>query len=245
MPLNKAEYLLAGYFPEQSTLKEKTLVKVVIHEVKVSFNEVKFYSYPINWLKTIGRILLIIILLPIIIYLAIMNSEGDDGGSDDGGSTFFVRDENNFYKGLFLHAEFNKDFKGKVVFIPKSLTGFRDKFSQYTDNSNLSPIRFENALIDEKYTVHASNEQLAYYLLSPAFIEGIFEIYSNEKVLPLVTFRDGEMFMTIPWDKDYFNVRLKDKVTGPEYFTKYINEIKSFQKIVEHMNLDRRIWGKV
>lgn len=221
------------------------MVKVVIHEVKVSFNEVKFYSYPINWLKTIGRILLIIILLPIIIYLAIMNSEGDDGGSDDGGSTFFVRDENNFYKGLFLHAEFNKDFKGKVVFIPKSLTGFRDKFSQYTDNSNLSPIRFENALIDEKYTVHASNEQLAYYLLSPAFIEGIFEIYSNEKVLPLVTFRDGEMFMTIPWDKDYFNVRLKDKVTGPEYFTKYINEIKSFQKIVEHMNLDRRIWGKV
>lgn len=214
----------------------------IINEVKVSFNEVKFFSYPINWGKTIGKVLLIILLLPVIIYLAITNE--DDYGSDDGESSFFVRDELNFYKGLFLHADFNKKFSGKVLIFPKSLTGIRDKFSEFTNNKDLAPIRLENAVLDEKYTVYASNEQLAYYLLSPSFIESLFEIYTNEKVLPIVTFRDGQMFMTIPWDKDYFSVNLKHKVNGPDYFTKYINEINSFKKIVEHLNLDRRIWSK-
>ncbi|MGB1033350.1 MAG: DUF3137 domain-containing protein, partial [Flavobacteriales bacterium] len=219
------------------------LVTGVINEVKVSFNEVKFYSYPINWGKSIGRILLIIILLPLIIYM-VLTSE-DDVGSDDGGSTFFVRDEVNFYKGLFLHADFNKEFKGKVVVFPKALTGFGDKFSDLSPRKDMGAIRLENATLDEKYSVFASDEQLAYYVLSPSFIQSLFEIYSNENALPIVTFVDGQMYMTIPWEKDYFSVKLKTKVTGPEYFTKYINEINSFQKIVEHMKLDRRIWTKV
>lgn len=212
-----------------------------INGVAVDFNEVEFYSYPINWGKTIGTLLLIIIFLPLIIWRTVTD-EGDLSSANESSGGIFIRDEVKFYRGLFLHADFHKAFRGSVYMIPKGLLKFKDRFSKELQQGSQIPL--ENAKLNELYQVTAPEAQMAYYLLSPKVLESIYEIYEMEKVLPIVILKNGQLYMTIPWDKDYFAVDLKTKIEGPEYFERYLKEIASFEKIVQHMNLDTRIWSK-
>ncbi|MCH2199137.1 MAG: DUF3137 domain-containing protein [Flavobacteriales bacterium] len=236
----------SSLFKKAERIEGEDRVSGEIKGVKVDFNEVEFYSYPINWGKTIGFIFLLILLLPFIIW-RLLTSDGDmssdHGGSSSSSGGLLIRDEVKFYRGLFLHADFHKKFHGSVYMMPKKLVKYGDRFSDEFSTSG-RPINLENAQLNELYQVTAPDPQLAYYLLSPKVLESIFEIYQREKALPIVILRDGQMYMTIPWQRDYFAVDLRTKIQGPEYFGKYLSEIESFQKIVEHMALDTRIWTK-
>lgn len=233
-----------SFFSNHTFITGEDLVKGKIDDVSVQFNEVRFYKKKVNIDRTIWGFILTIVLLPFVIIINII-ALFTDGVSVEIPFFGIVRDEVGYYKGLFMQADFHKHFSGEVYMIPKKMTGLRDKISTAIIEPHLEKFNVENDQIQELYSLLCSNKQMAYYILSPKIIEAIQEIINVEKVTPVATFKRGKMYMTIPWEKDYFSVNLKEKVIGKEYFTKYINEIESFQKIIQHFNLDQRIWSKV
>ncbi len=239
-----------SFFNNHTYIEGEDLVSGTIDGVKILFNEIKFYRKQVNYWKTFWSFVLTIVLIPIYIISSIINSfQGDDGNRDDfsnsesgSGIPFFdvIREEKNFYKGLFMYADFHKNFSGQVFMFPRKMDSMSDKLQ----GTNFKEIKIENIELDKVYKIYCTNEQMGYYVLSPTIIEAIQDIINIEKVFPVITFISGKMFMTIPWDKDYFSVNLNDKVISGKYFMKYINEINSFHKIIKHFSLDQRIWTK-
>ena len=242
--IKKSGLFSSKLFASHTRFYGEDLVEGSVKEVDVLFQEVYFYKREINWIKTIRNVFLFIIFLPFLIYLWI-ESEGDDLSDSESDDGILVREEINFYKGLYLQADFHKDFKGFVAMFPKALSKRGDRFGAFAKGDGMEPIRIENAELDATYQVWASDPQLGFYVLSPQLIESIAKIKSSENAMPILLLKDGMLYMTIPWDKDYFSVSLKQKIKGPEYFSKYLNEINSFQMIIEHLDLDKRIWSKV
>jgi len=125
--------------------------------------------------------------------------------------------------------------------VPKKLDQFQDKFTDKFFRKKHAQITAENPIINDRYKIFSSNEQIGYYVLPPSILGAISEIIEQEKASPVISFINGKMFMTIPWEKDYFSVNINTPVKDVTYFTKYINEINSFKQIIGHFRLNERI----
>ena len=128
--------------------------------------------------------------------------------------------------------------------IPKKLERNKDRFNDAVFGTKFKKIEVEHPKIQENYTIFCTNQQMAFYVLSPKLIDAIFEIFQKESVLPMLSFSNGKMFVTIPWKRNYFSVNIRTKINGASYFSQYINEIQSFEKIIHHFKLNDRIWSK-
>ncbi|PPK93319.1 uncharacterized protein DUF3137 [Nonlabens xylanidelens] len=240
--LHSSGFFNKTFFRNNVRITGEDRVKGVIENVEVDFNEISFFREDINWPKSIGVFLLIIFLLPVIIF-RLITSEGGDINAGCGGS-LFVRDTIQYYRGLFLCADFNKNFEGNVIMMPKSIESKWDRFTDSVFGSSFSKIQIENQLINSKYSIYTTNLQTGFYVLSPNLIEAIAQIIETEKVLPMISFNSGKIYMSIPWNRDYFSVNINKSVEGVEYFTNYIDDIQSFEKIIKHLKLNVKIWSK-
>ncbi len=234
------------FFKNHSYIHGEDLVSGLVGQVAVHFNEIKFYRQDINFVKTFFSFLATILLIPIATIGQIISQISGGDSSSDIDIPFFevIREEVRFYKGLFMFADFNKEFEGEVVLMPKKLAAKSDQFSSHLIHAPKNEIQIEDVELQKMYRIISTNSQLAYYVLSPSLLKALLDIITIEKIAPILVFKQGKMYMTFPWDKDYFSVSLKDKVNGAEYFTRYINEIKSFEQIIKHFALDQRIWSK-
>lgn len=224
----------SSFFSKSYRITGEDFVSGSIDGVDLVFNEISFYKEQVNVLKTSGGCLLSIILFPIAVLKGVE------------GIPFFglIKDEVKYYKGMFMSADFHKNFHGEVMMIPNNLKSLTDRLSDLIFGKNYTKINLENAVIKDNYTVYGTNVQETFYILSPKIIDAIHEIFLREKVTPVISFRGGKMFMTLPWNRDYFSTDLRVKVRGVEYFTQYIKEIESFEKMMRHFNLNTRIWTK-
>lgn len=234
-----------NFFSNHSFIYGEDNVSGSIDNISVNFFEVKFYRKDINYIKTLIGFIITIISIPLILIWGIINIFNNNDTIDEIPFFGIVKDEVRFYKGLFMYADFNKNFKGEVFMIPKQLNNIKSKINDEIFGERYEKIKTENIQVEKHYNISTTNKQMAYYVLSPNIIQAINDIIESENVIPLVTFRNGKMYMTIPWERDYFSVNIKEKIKGKEYFSKYISEINSFEKIIKHFNLDNRIWTKI
>ncbi|OUS20111.1 hypothetical protein A9Q93_02005 [Nonlabens dokdonensis] len=239
--LSNSGFFNKSFFRNNVFIHGEDRVTGIVDNVTVDFTEVAFYRKDINWLKSFGGFILAILLFPIAILHGLFNQEDGVQPIVEFG---FVRDTIKYYRGLFLYANFNKSFEGDVILIPKKLESNWDKFSDAVFGSSYSKMEIDNHTVSSNYSVYTTNAQMAYYVLSPSLINSIVQIIETEKVHPMISFRSGKMYMTIPWDRDYFSVDINEPVNGAAYFTNYIEDIKSFEKIIKHLKLDVKIWSK-
>lgn len=235
--LDKSGIFDKSFFADAISVEGEDHVKGVIENVEVEFTEISFFKEKINYLKTSGGCLVTLLYLPIAL---LKNSNTNDE------LPFFgvAKDTINYYKGLYMYADFHKNFEGKILLIPKKLERFKDKFNKTILGTDYIKIEIENSILQQQYHIYSDDEQTAYYTLSPKIIDAFLELCQKEEVKPILSFCDGKMFMTIPWEKDYFSIDIKKKINDISFFTKYIQEIESFQKIILHFRLNQRIWSK-
>ncbi len=240
--LKGSEFLNKGFFANTIDIRGEDHVTGRIENIEVEFFEVTFIKEVVNYGKTAAGCLLGIVLLPIIIIRGLFDG---DGNEDDDLPFDVVRDVKVFLSGFFMKADFHKDFKGKVLMIPKSQDGIRDKMYEMFKPKSLDLMTIENPYINDRYNIYTSDNQLGYYVLSQTLIDRIHEIADKEKALPTISFINGVMYFLIPWDKNLFSVNLKIPIKDASYFLPYLVEVDSFKKIVKDLNLDTRIWSKV
>jgi len=239
--LKQSQFLSKGFFANTFEIEGEDYVKGKIGTIDVEFFEITFFKKQINYTKTIGGCLLSIILIPIIIIKNIFTGDND---SPDDTIVGIVEEINIFFSGFFMHADFHKEFNGKIFMLPKKNDRLKDKLYEMLDPKTLSKINVENPFINDKYNIYTSDVQTGYYVLSPNLIDRIHTISESEKALPIVSFINGKMYFIIPWDKNFFKASITTKIKDGDYFIPYINEINSFEKIIKDLNLDTRIWTK-
>lgn len=235
-----SEILSKGFFLNTIEILGEDYVKGQIDNIDVEFFEIRFFEKVTNYTKTAGGCLLSLILIPIEIFKNIFDG---DTQSDDV-IVGIVRDTKIFFSGFFMFADFNKDFTGKIMMIPKNKDRKIDNFNEI-QSENLTTITTENPYINDNFNIYTSDLQLGYYVLSQNLIDKIQIIAEKENALPIISFINGKMYFVIPWNKNFFKFNLNTKIDNGNFFLPYIDEINSFEKIIKDLSLNTRIWSKV
>lgn len=238
LALEKSSLLNQNYFANTIDIVGEDYVTGNVDGVDVEFFELKFFKNKVSYGKSGLGCLANIFLIPAQLIGGFL--EGDNQPVVDLADMRVV-DANIFHSGLFMYADFHKHFNGEVLMIPKKQERIEDKILA---PNHLQKIEVENSIIRKNYNIYASQEQLGFYVLSISLVDRIQELSTQENVLPMISFRDGKMFMMIPWSKDYFSADIKQPIEGATYFENFFEQVESFKSIIKSLNLETRIWTK-
>ena len=175
-----------------------------------------------------------------------LKTEYETESTDDEGNT--TRTTHTIFDGVFFVADFHKDFKYRTYVLPdvaekyfgKLLGGFFQKCNVFQSGKL---IKLENVEFEKEFAVYADDPVEARYILSPLLMERLLVLRKRFACPLQIAFVDSCMFIAISTKEDFFELSsLKNfDITVAEHCK---NELEMFLKIVEELNLDRRIWSK-
>lgn len=87
-------------------------------------------------------------------------------------------DIHTIFKGLFFKVDFNKDFDGLTIVVPKEKSSKRFSFFKKEKENRLEEVELESLDFMDKFTVKTTDQILARYILTPGFMERLLE-FSN------------------------------------------------------------------
>jgi hypothetical protein len=152
-----------------------------------------------------------------------------------------------FFKGLFLIADFNKNFNGRTVVLPDSgekTFGFLSKVFQKMNVMRDQLVYMEDPVFENNFKVYSSDQVEARYILSPDFMSRIVELKLKFDKKIYFSFMDSKVCLTIYTSYDYFNPHMSQSALNTDVIRGFYNEINILLSIVDDLNLNTRIWSK-
>ncbi|MDB4335060.1 DUF3137 domain-containing protein [bacterium] len=150
------------------------------------------------------------------------------------------------FKGLFFHADFNKEFVGQTYVSPdfaeKFFGKFGQKFQKFSEKGDL--IKLENPEFEREFKVTGSDQVEARYILTPVIMEALLKIKKQYACPVHFSFIGSRVYCALSISKDLFEPRifssgLKFKDVENMYHLFMVN-----QTIIQELNLNTRIWTK-
>lgn len=151
------------------------------------------------------------------------------------------------FKGLFLIADFHKDFKCRVVVMPdysEKLFGGLAKFFQKMNMMRDQLVYMEDPVFEKMFKVYSNDQVEARYILSPNMLKRIVDMKTKMNRNIHLSFINSKMFLAISMSKNLFDPKLRKSVMNPQIIYEFYQQILECVQIVDDMNLNTRIWTK-
>ena len=159
---------------------------------------------------------------------------------------FYVKGKGHLYKkffrGIFLQADFNKEFEGRVFICPK---GILNQYNFLSNTEGMMQVQLDNGAFNDGFVVYTTQKETAFYVISPSIIDLMVSLKEAQGVAPIMSFNEGSITALFPGDKDYFKYKNETPITGVSYFEKTIEEIKTYDEMIQLFGLQHKIWTKV
>jgi hypothetical protein len=152
-----------------------------------------------------------------------------------------------FFRGIIVRLDFNKNFAGHTVVVPQRegqiLGGL---FGESETRRSKQIVRLENVDFEKQFTVYSTNDQEARYLITPKLMELVMEAQALLGTELRLCFRENSLFVTVPQDKDRFEVQLFGEAVTPENaLGDLVDVVNLAERLVDTLDLETRIWTRV
>lgn len=162
------------------------------------------------------------------------------------------RSKNNKYyvdifKGLFIIADFNKNFNGRTYVLPDNNDKRYARFLIFGERRNTEYgelVKLENPEFEKKFAVFSTDQIEARYILSTSLMERIVKLRNEIQKDVYFCFANSQIFIAIPYKKNLFEPKISKKVIEFELLKEYYEILLDTVEIVEELNLNTRIWTK-
>ncbi|MFV0344941.1 MAG: DUF3137 domain-containing protein [Bacteroidales bacterium] len=148
------------------------------------------------------------------------------------------------FKGLFAHADFNKEITTKTFVIPENANLFGKigrKIGQWERGKLVS---LENKEFSKSFAVYSQDQIEARYILTPVMMEAIVNLRKQFNKKIHISFVGSRVYVAIPFKKDLFEPKLyRSGVRYSDVETMY-HQFNTISIIISEMNLNTRIWTK-
>lgn len=125
--------------------------------------------------------------------------------------------------------EYKKNLNGDIV--------IESHGSTYVDVRGMTKVEMENMLFNNKYDVYAANEQMAYYLLTPQFMEYLLQLDVRRETA--FRFSGNNIYVLRNGINGIFEVDMEKPLDLQYEIGKSYNELKEILDFVDIMNLDK------
>ncbi len=142
------------------------------------------------------------------------------------------------FEGVMFIAEFHKNLKG-ITRVKQGGDGFFEKLFAGKSKVNLENIEFEKI-----YNTYSTDQVEARYILTPDMMERMLKLNKKFNTKVEFSFLRNLVFIAIHSNKDKFELDRKKPVDKGQ-IKRIFAEIDSFINIIDMLNLNTRIWGKV
>jgi len=154
-------------------------------------------------------------------------------------------DWHTIFKGLFAHADFNKEIKGRTFILPESAS---KSFSKYGDDISSAGetklVKLENPEFEKAFKVYSTDQIESRYILTPTMMESIVNIYKKYKRRVYFSFIGSRVYVAMSFNKDLFEPRIMKSGVRFEDMEQMNDQFSLIQSIISEMNLNTRIWTK-
>jgi len=149
--------------------------------------------------------------------------------------------------GLYLVADFNKSFEGRVFVLPdateKLLGSVLGRALQSLPFGNAGRlIHMEDPDFERHFKVYGEDDHETRYVLSTSLMRRIIEFKEEFDLDVRLAFIDGRVHVALPIVSDFFGAPSIDAVT-PELIRSWVDEIHYVTDILDDLDLDTRIWS--
>lgn len=153
------------------------------------------------------------------------------------------------FKGVLFVADFHKSFRGVTLLLANGwlgTSGFFNKVGNSVTNlfakQKISNIDLENPDFNRYFDTNTSDEVEARYILSPNFIERIlaFKSWHDQKVE--FAFVGSRMYVAISTNDKFFEPTVR--LPTEQQLERIYDELFFFFSLIEHFDLNTRIWSK-
>lgn len=150
------------------------------------------------------------------------------------------------FRGLMFVADFNKDFKGKTVVVPDKSEKFFGSISHFFQSfsSRGELVKMDNSEFEREFAIYSDDQIEARYILSHSLMESILEYKKLVGKNLYISFTRSNIYLAIGFNQKLFEPKIYKKITSFDEVSFYFKVISLTVDIVNHLNLDRRIWSK-
>jgi len=150
------------------------------------------------------------------------------------------------FKGIFAHADFNKEIQGRTLVLPdtaeKLFGSFGKKLQKMSGRGKL--IKMENVEFEKQFVVYGSDQIESRYILTPSMMESMMNIKKKYKKPIYFSFKGSRVYVAMSFSQDLFEPRIFKSGVNFDDMRQMNEQFSVIQSIVQEMNLNTRIWTK-
>ena len=150
------------------------------------------------------------------------------------------------FRGLFAHAEFNKEIEGKTIVLPDTTDNlfgvFSDTLQSFSERGKL--VKMENVEFEKMFVVYGSSQIESRYVLTPTMMEAMLQIRKKHNGYVYFSFIGSRVYVALYNKKDLFEPRIFGSGVRFEDVLLMNEQFRTIQMIVRELNLNTRIWTK-
>ncbi|MGR8941105.1 MAG: DUF3137 domain-containing protein [Gammaproteobacteria bacterium] len=151
------------------------------------------------------------------------------------------------FKGIFFIADFNKHFHGRTYVVPdagSSFLGLGKLFEKWS-HSRGELVELENPEFEKLFTVYGTDQVEARYILSPSLMARLVNFRHKAQTRVHISFIHSKLFVALSVNKNLFEPHIFSSGVQRGYLQDYFRYLDLVAGIIDDLNLNLRIWGKV
>lgn len=143
------------------------------------------------------------------------------------------------FKGRWLVYTFNKRFTGflQIRSNENRLFGNSKPLRWFSERPDTHKIKLENEQFNERFKIYASDEQEAFYILTPHFMEKLIELDDSLEGNLVVGFIDNEVHIALYNNRDAFEPSIF-RPLDETYYQEIQHDIDLIKMVIDDLTLD-------
>lgn len=150
------------------------------------------------------------------------------------------------FRGIFLIADFHKDFKGEtyvLVDFAEKLFGKLGKVFQKANFVRPKLVKMEDPVFEKAFVVYGSDQIESRYILTPAMMERMMKLKDKSKNVQF-SFKDSKVNIALPVNKNLFEAPFFKSMMRFDLVQEYYEYLLLAVGVVEDLDLNTRVWTK-
>lgn len=174
-----------------------------------------------------------------------LHTESQHTTTDSDGKT--STDYHTIFRGLFIEADFHKNFHGKTFVRPdfaEKAFGFMGRALQQMTSISYPLVTLEDPEFEKEFAVNSSDQVEARYILSTSMMRRMLDLKRRFNANVHISFVDSRMYLAIEMTKNLFEPHFGRRVDDEAYVGEYYEQITNCLGIIDELGLNTRIWSK-
>jgi hypothetical protein len=143
-----------------------------------------------------------------------------------------------WFKGIFFHANFNTKFEGRIVMIPREESRrFIPVMKEFTKYGGFELTNTGNAAFDEEFLVYLDKDVHYKEILTPELLDTINGYHENSGKQVLASFYNSHLYLAIQEPYELLEGHLFHTNMDFDMIENYYQELSLFTKIVEDFDI--------